>query len=250
MDMQGGRAPADARDPHAYSGGYTLDRGDYTLPGVRRLRLGDEHPYGGMMFDRLEVVDTENDALYIFDAQAWYGFNYDRAVLKLEGDYSDGRFDEVSTEVLWGHAISTFWDTQLGVRYDTGESPDRGWIALGVQGLAPYWFEVDATAYLGKSGRTAFEFEAEYDLLLTQQIILQPRVEFSLYGKSDKEHGLGSGLTDGSLGLRMRYELTRQFAPYLGGEWTAKFGDTKSMAEEAGEKADEISWLAGIRFWF
>lgn len=250
MDMQGGSAPPDARDPHAYSGGYTLDSGKYALPGPRQLRLADEHSFGSLLVDRLERVDTREGNATAYEAQAWFGRNYDRVVIKAEGDYGQGKLQEARTELLWGHAIATFWDTQLGVRYDSGVGPDRGWLAFGVQGLAPYWFEVDAAAYVGDKGRTAFRLGAEYELLLTQKLVLQPRLEINAYGKSDEALGIGSGLSDGVAGLRLRYEFTRQFAPYVGVERAGKFGKTADLARAAGEKTDETRWVAGVRFWF
>ncbi len=250
MDMQGGSAPPDARDPHAYSGGYTLDSGKYALPGPRQLRLADEHSFGSLLVDRLERVDTREGNATAYEAQAWFGRNYDRVVIKAEGDYGQGKLQEARTELLWGHAIATFWDTQLGVRYDSGVGPDRGWLAFGVQGLAPYWFEVDAAAYVGDKGRTAFRLGAEYELLLTQKLVLQPRLEINAYGKGDAALGIGSGLSDGVAGLRLRYEFTRQFAPYVGVERAGKFGKTADLARAAGEKTDETRWVAGVRFWF
>ena len=250
MNMQGGTAPPDARDPHGYSGGYTLDSGKYALPGPRQLRLADEHSFGSLLVDRLERVDTREGNATAYEAQAWFGRNYDRLVVKAEGDYGKGKLQEARTELLWGHAIATFWDTQLGVRYDSGVGPDRGWLAFGVQGLAPYWFEVDAAAYVGDKGRTAFRLGAEYELLLTQKLVLQPRLEINAYGKSDEALGIGSGLSDGVAGLRLRYEFTRQFAPYVGVERAGKFGKTADLARAAGEKTDETRWVAGVRFWF
>lgn len=250
MNMQGGSAPPDARDPHAYSGGYTLDSGKYALPGPRQLRLADEHSFGSLLVDRLERVDTREGNATAYEAQAWFGRNYDRLVIKAEGDYGKGKLQEARTELLWGHAIATFWDTQLGVRHDSGVGPDRSWLAFGVQGLAPYWFEVDAAAYVGDKGRTAFRLGAEYELLLTQKLVLQPRLEINAYGKSDEALGIGSGLSDGVAGLRLRYEFTRQFAPYVGVERAGKFGKTADLARAAGEKTDETRWVAGVRFWF
>lgn len=250
MNMQGGSAPPDGRDPHAYSGGYTLDSGKYALPGPRQLRLADEHRFGSLLVDRLERVDTRDGNTTAYDAQAWFGRDYDRLVIKAEGDYGKGKLQEARTELLWGHAIATFWDTQLGVRYDSGVGPDRGWLAFGVQGLAPYWFEVDATAYVGEEGRTALRLSGEYELLITQRLILQPRLELNAYGKSDEAMGIGSGLSDGVAGLRLRYEFTRQFATYVGVERAGKFGKTADLARAAGEKTGETRWVAGVRFWF
>ena len=248
--MQGGTAPPDARDPHAYSGGYTLVSGPYVLPGPRLLHLADEHSFGSLLVDRLETVHTTDNNAAAYDVQAWYGRDDDRAVLKAEGSVDNGTVEEASTELLWGHAVTAYWNTQLGVRLDGGDGPHRGWLAAGVQGLAPYWFEVDATAYVGREGRTALNLAAEYDLLFTQRLILQPRVEADVYGKDDKERGIGAGLSEAVAGLRLRYEIRREFAPYVGVEWSRKFGGSADMARNAGLDSQELYAVAGLRFWF
>ena len=240
--MQGGSAPPDARDPHAYSGGYRF--------GPDRLRLADGHSFGSLLMDRFEAVRSDGNTSVAYDLQAWYGRTYDRAVLKAEGEYDDGGFEEASTELLWNHAVAAFWDTQLGVRHDSGEGPDRTWLAFGVQGLAPYWFEINVTAYLGEKGRSALNLEAEYELLLTQKWILQPRIEADFHGKDDRERGIGSGLSGIAAGIRLRYEIRREFAPYLGVEWVGAFGGTKDLARAAGEDTSETRFVAGLRFWF
>ena len=240
--MQGGAAPFDARSPE-YSEGY--DFGE-----IPRPVFADEHNFASLLVDRLESVRTDDNTSTTYDLQAWYGRDYDRAVLKAEGDIDNGKFLEASTELLWGHAIATYWDTQLGVRYDSGEGPGRTWLAFGVQGLAPYWFEVDATAYVGANGRTAINLEAEYELLLTQKLILQPRIEADFYGKDDSALGVGSGLSELAAGIRLRYEIRREFAPYVGVEWAGKFGGTADYARNVGLDTNETRFVAGVRFWF
>ena len=250
MEMQGGAAPPDARDPHAYSGGYIRGAGKYALPGGRKLHMADEHNFGTLLVDRLERVDLRNGHSIAYDAQAWFGSSYNRLVLKAEGDIEKGQLEDASTELLWGHAVAAYWDTQLGIRHDSGEGPNRNWLALGIQGLAPYWFEVDATAYAGEGGRTALNLEAEYELLLTQKLVLQPRVETDFYGKDDPARDIGNGLSSSAVGLRLRYELRREFAPYLGVEWSGKHGETADIARISGEAVNETRWVAGVRFWF
>jgi copper resistance protein B len=250
MQMQGGSPPADARDPHAYSDGFVRGSGKYSLEPGLRLRLGDEHRYSALLVNRLERSYGEDDNATAYDAQAWFGTSYDRLVVKAEGERSRGELEHARTELLWGHALAAYWDAQLGIRYDSGEGPNREWLAVGIQGLAPYWFELDATAYLGASGRTALRFEAEYELLVTQRLILQPRIEVNAYGKSDRDRGIGSGLSDAAVGLRLRYEITRQFAPYIGVEWVNRYGETKDLARQAGGRGSDTRLVAGIRFWF
>ena len=250
MRMQGGAAPADARDPHAYSGGNTLEDGPYALAGPRKLKLADEHNFSGVTFNRLERSFSDGGNGTAYDGQAWFGRDYNRVVIKAEGEVANGKLEEARTELLWGHAIATHWDTQLGLRQDSGEGPNRTWLAAGVQGLAPYWFEVDAAAYVGNGGRTALRLGTEYELLLTQKLILQPRAEVNIYGKDDTERDIGRGLSSGVVGLRLRYEFNKQFAPYIGVERSAKFGRTADMARAAGESSGDTSWVAGVRFWF
>ncbi len=251
MQMQGGSAPADARDPDAYSGGYTRNAGQYSLGAEHRLRMSDEHNFASVSIDRLEYVKARGDEWTAYEGQAWFGGTYNRAVLKAEGEVAQGKLQESRTELLWGHAVSTFWDTQLGVRFDHGQgTPNREWLALGVQGLTPYWFEVDATAYVGPSGRTALRLNAEYDLLLTQKLYLQPSVEATFYGKNDKAREIGRGLSDAKAGLRLKYEVTRQFVPYIGVEWSSKFGKTADYAQEEDESKHETRFVAGISFRF
>ena len=247
--MQGGSAPPDARDPHAYSGGYTLTEGPYALPGPRQLTLADEHAFWAVLGDRIEYQKDSETTVY--DLQAWYGTTYDRLVIKAEGDIADDTLEESSTDLLWSRALNGYFDTQVGIRLDqSSEGQNRQWLALGVQGLAPYWFELDITAYIGDNSRTALAAEAEYELPLTQRLVLQPRAELSLYGKDDAENGIGSGLSDIALGLRLRYEISRQFAPYVGVEWTGAFGDTADYRRAAGEDRSTTQAVAGLKFWF
>lgn len=251
MRMQGGSAPPDARDPHAYSNGLKLGSGDYAVPGVPRLMLAGEHAFFSLRAETLERRFTRNggnDTAY--GLQAWYGNAFNRAVLKAEGDVAGGKFEEARTELLWGHAVSTFWDTQLGVRLDTGEGPSRQWLAFGIQGLAPYWFELDATAYVGSGGRTALRLEGSYEMLLTQRLVLEPRAELQFYGKDDPERRIGKGLAEASAGLRLRYEFSRQFAPYIGVERAGSFGQTADYVRASGGRPLQTRWVAGVRFWF
>ncbi|WP_226911347.1 copper resistance protein B [Gallaecimonas mangrovi] len=235
------------RDPNAYSDGYTLDSGPYVLPGPRQLHMADEDNFGHLLADEFE---WQEGGVGAYDMQAWYGGTFNRVLVKAEGEYQNSQLEDARTELLWDHAISAFWNLQAGVRSDNGEGPARQWLALGVEGLAPYWLDVEATAYVGDNGRTAARVEAEYDLLITHRLILTPKAEMNLYGKSDQARGIGSGLSDASLGLRLRYEITRQFAPYVGFEYQRKLGNTADLARSEGDHAGETKWLAGVRFWF
>lgn len=243
VSMQDGVAPADARDPHAYSGGY--DFGSIAPP-----IMADQAYMGGVLVNRLERVRTRDNSVTMYDLMARFGQDYNRLVLKAEGEAGGGKLQDSRAELLWGHAVATFWDTQLGLRYDSGMTPSRTWLALGVQGLAPYWFEVDATAYFGDQGHSALRLGAEYELLLTQKLILQPRVEASLYGQRDAASELGSGLSNLVTGVRLRYEIRREFAPYVGVEWNGKFAGTADYSRASGMRTNESRVVAGLRFWY
>ncbi len=250
MKMQGGSAPADARDPHAYSDGSTLETGPYALPGPRALRLADEHSFGSILVNRLERGFGQYSNSTAYDAQAWFGRDYDRLVIKAEGDIARGKLQDARTEALWSHAIAPYWNTQLGVRYDSGVEPGRGWLALGLQGLAPYWFELDASAYVASNGQTALRVDAEYDILLSQKLILQPTLSVNLFAKDEAARGIGRGLASGTAGLRLRYEFTRQVAPYIGVERSNSFGKTADLVRASGAAVGETRWVAGVRFWY
>lgn len=251
MRMQGGSAPPDARDPNAYSGGYQLGVGKYALGPHRSLHMADEHLFTSVLVDRLEWTHGNGSNAAAYEAQAWIGNSFDKFVIKAEGHVEKGRFSEARTELLWGHAVASYWDTQLGMRNDAGYGrPARNWLAFGVQGLAPYWFEVDATGYVGTEGRTALRLSAEYEMLITQRLILQPRIEANLYGKNDPETGTGSGLSNGTVGLRLRYEISRQFAPYIGVERYQTFGNSADMVRASGGRSGETRFVAGVRMWF
>ena len=242
-NMQGGSAPANARDPHAFSDGY--DFGELNRP-----VLADEHNFASLLVDRFEVVSAVDNKSATYDLQLWYGRDYNRLVIKAEGDYDNQALEESSTELLWSHALDAYWNSQLGLRYDSTEDTNQSWLGFGVQGLAPYWFEIDISAYIGEQGRTALTIEAEYEILLTQKLVLQPRVEMELNGKNDEASGIGSGLSNSTAGVRLRYEIRREFAPYVGVEWAGKFGKTADYASAINSDTSQISAVAGARFWF
>lgn len=250
MSMTGGTAPAGARSPHEYSDGFVIGQGQYALPGGRHLHLADEHKFSSFTVNELEWNKAEDQSSTAYDLQAWMGKTYNRITLKAEGEVEDKRLSESRTELLFTKPIAPFWDGQLGVRYDADEDHDRGWVAFGVQGLAPYWFEVSATGYVGNSGRTAVRLEADYELLLTQKLIVQPKIELVGYGSEDLGSGVGSGLSDTTLGVRLRYEITRQLAPYIGLERTKMYGQTAKLNRSLNVDTEATRWVAGLRFWF
>ena len=243
QSMQGGSAPPGARDPDVYADGLPLGH----MPG---MDMQDNVIRTRLILDRLEAFRTNDSHGQALDAQGWIGGDIDKLWLKIDGERTAGKLGATRTEALWHHAIGTYWGLQSGVRHDFGDGPGRTWAALGVQGLAPYWFDVQATAYIGQGGRTALRFEPEYDLLLTQRLILQPNAKVNLYGKKDPDRGIGSGLSDMEAGLRLRYEFSRKFAPYVGVVYNRKFGYTAQYAQQAGKSASETRFVGGVRIWF
>ena len=171
----------------------------------------------------------------------------DRLWFRAEGDGEDGRVGEAQTHVLYGRQCVALVGS--GRRCSSG-LPSRDpqtWAAVGVQGLAPYWFDIEATAYVGASGRTHARFEVEYELLLTNRLVLQPLLEVELSGKSDPERGIGAGLSTTDAGLRLRYEFSREFAPYVGVTWNRKYGEPPtSLRQTARRRRTRASW-AGLR---
>jgi len=240
--MQGGRAPVDAR-----SGDYS----DGIAPSpAHGLPLHGSAPAGMLLIDQLEAFHGRDANGQSWEAEGWYGNDSDKLWLRSEGERSRGGFEGGNVEAFWNRNVATFWSTQLGVRHDFGAGPARNWAAFGVQGLAPYWFEVEATAYVGPAGRTAARLRADYELLFTQRLILQPEVEVNLYGKADPARGIGSGVSDAALGLRLRYEIRREFAPYIGVVWTRRFGATADFVRADHQAVFDRQWVAGLRIWF
>ncbi|HEX7324131.1 MAG TPA: copper resistance protein B [Rhodanobacteraceae bacterium] len=242
MQVQGGKAP-----PNARSANYSDGLGYGPLGGPV---LAGEKPLAMVLIDRLEYFDGRNGNGVALDAQGWYGTDTNKLWIKAEGDIEAGRLQNLRFEALWDRPVSIYWDTQLGVRHDFGIGPGRTWAAFGIEGLAPYFFDVEATFYVGQGGRTAFRFEAAYDMRITQRWILQPRLEVDLYGKNDPQRGIGSGLSSADAGLRLRYEVTRKFAPYIGVTFDRSFGRTADFARKAGDAAFDPHLVAGLHFWF
>ena len=239
--MQGGSAPPNARsDDYSDGVGY----------GPMMPHMHGNGALGMLLLDQLETVHGRDGNGQAWEVQGWYGNDEDKLWLRSEGEVSKGKVEDGNVEALWNHAIASYWGGQLGVRHDLGAGPGRDWVAFGVQGLAPYWFGLEATGYVGSSGRTAARFRTDYEVLFTQRLILQPELEFNLYGKDDPARGIGSGLSDVQFGLRLRYEIRREFAPYLGINWVRRFGSTADYARADGQRVFDQQLVAGFRIWF
>ena len=220
------------------------------LGGMRMQDHMDDDPVlASFAFDRFEWQDAPGDAA-AWETKAWVGRSFDRLWLRSEGERSGGRLEHAQAELLWGHAFHPWWDLMVGIRHDFAPGASKDWLAIGVQGLAPYKFETQATAYLAGDGRIAATFEAEYELLLTNRLILQPLVEAKLYSRTDAARGTGAGLDSLEAGLRLRYEIRREFAPYVGWVWQRRYGDGADLARAHGEPVEDGRLVAGLRVWF
>lgn len=239
--------------------------GEATRPPVPTLRPADieaafpdlpEHGMhqGGIHFmfvaDELEWQDADDGSALAWDLSGWAGGDIDRLAFRSEGERTNGHTEEAELQLLWSHAIGPWWETVAGVRQDFAPGSPQTWAALGVQGMPLYGLETEATAFIGEGGQTALRLEAEYDILLTQRWVLQPTVEANLHGRNDSPRGVGAGLSDASMGLRLRYEVSRQFAPYVGISWSRAYGNSADMLRDEGEDTREARLLAGVRFWF
>lgn len=204
-----------------------------------------------IMADRFELQSGGGEDTLLWDAQGWYGGDVNKLWIKTEGEYSFGEDEIEDAEIqgLWSRAIAPFWDVQAGVRYDL-EPKGRTHAVLGLQGLAPYWFEIDAAAFLSTDGDVSARVEAEYDLRFSQRLVLQPRAEIEVSGQDIPALNIGSGVTGLDAGLRLRYEIKREFAPYIGAEWQKALGDTADFIRADGGDPDVIRAIVGIRAWF
>jgi copper resistance protein B len=217
---------------------------------TRVMQMDDTSPTGMVLFNRLEWRDAGSGDAFEWDAEAWYGNDANKLWLKSEGEHEDGGSTSARSEALWDRPVTRWWHLQTGLRHDSGSGDSRNWAAFGVQGLAPAFFEVEATAYVGDAGRTAARLSTSRDLLLTQRLILQPETELNLYGKDDVKNGIRAGLSDLELALRLRYEIRREFAAYTGVVWARRFGASADLARAQGEDPSDAQLVAGLRIWF
>lgn len=212
--------------------------------------VSDKMVFYQVLLDQVEMTRSRDGTGLAWDVQGWVGRDYSRLWIKSEGERRDGRTQDGRVDLLWSKPVAAFWDLQAGLRHDLGEGPKRNWAALGIQGVAPYWFDVEATLYLGSSGRSALRLKSEYQFALSQRTFLAPEIEADFYSRNDPERRIGSGLSDVSFGLRLRHELRREFAPYIGVNWTRRMGGTADLARAAGERTSERQVVLGVRSWF
>ena len=222
------------------------------LPATTFAAGADDPLLTKVMVEQLENRDTDEGTETVFDAMLWIGYDINKLWFKTEVEQFEGKTEEIELQALYSRAIDPYWDLQVGVRHDSypEDELERNWLVLGFEGIAPYFIETDVALFIGEEGRSVARLEAEYEIMFTQRLVLSPEVEITLSGKDDPEIGTGSGLTDIEAGLRLRYEIWREFAPYIGINWTGKFGKTADYAEAAGEEKQKTQLVAGFRFWF
>jgi copper resistance protein B len=204
-----------------------------------------------VIFDQLETTFNDNAEGYAWNAQGWYGGDIHRLWWKSEGE---GAFDEniehAELQFLYSRAVTPYFDVQAGLRQIYQPEGDRTDLVIGMQGLAPYWFELDGALFLSNEGELTARAEAEYDLRLTQRLILQPRAEISFSAQDIPEFAIGTGVSNVEAGVRLRYEISRRFAPYAGVEWSGGVGGTRDFIKANGEDPDSTRFVVGVRTWF
>ncbi len=262
-------ASADAQDMG--TGGTALLAGDAPAPAApepsyadrvwgreammpARETLRSEHgggTFSQVMFNLAEYQVRDGRDGFRWDGQAWFGGDINRLVVKSEGSGTLGEgVGDAEVQMLYSRAIGPYFNLQAGARYDFKPNPSRTYATVAIEGLAPYWFEVEGAFFLSDQGDVLARMSGYYDQRITQHLILQPRAEINLAAQDVPENGIGSGLSDIELGLRLRYEIKREFAPYVGVSYDRKLGDTARFARAEGEDVGGVSFVAGVRTWF
>ena len=240
--MQGGTAPRNARGSD-YSQG--RDFGPIHPP----MMMGNDRLMS-LSVKRLEVFHGSDRDQGAYEVEGWWGDDWNRAVLKAEGEVDHQTLSKTKIELLWRKPLGTFWNTELGVRQDSGYPKNRTWLSLGIEGISPYWAKLDATIYVRDQGQIELTLTSEYDWRITQRLILQPRVEISFYGKSDRINDISKGLSEIQSGLRLRYEISRQLALYTGLEKNQYYGQTADLIKVSNPTSNQSQAVAGMMFWF
>ncbi len=239
-------APARAQDNSQSAPASAPSAAPYGVSPVK-----DEHIFYHLLVDQLEGrISFSQGSTFRWEATGWVGTDLNRLWLLSEGRYSNNELDDGIQQLFYGRPITTFFDALVGIRYDLDSLPSRGWGAVGIQGLAPQFFKVSAFGYISGEGHLAARLEASYDLLITQRLILQPQVELNLYTKDDPARKVGAGLSELDVGLRLRYEITRQFAPYVGITYFGQYGATANYVSAAGGATQQVRLTVGLRTWF
>lgn len=203
-----------------------------------------------VIIDQLEIRDTNDNKLYVFEGQTWTGKDINKLWIKADVEYHNNKTEELELQALYSRAVTPFWNIQGGIRHDSKSEPSRSWAVIGMQGLAPYLFEIDIAAFIDEEGKAALRVSTEYEILFTQRLVLTPEIEANFYAEDSPDYHEGSGLADIQVGLRLRYHIGRQFAPYLGINWQKQFGSTAGFSKNTGDDVDTTQWVFGVRAWF
>lgn len=222
------------------------------LPGLKAPHMGNHQWFAHVLFDQLEDRTNGTDHTFRWDGEGWIGTDMNKFWVKSEGAVSNGVMSDGDQEFLYDHPIPRmrYFDAQVGIREDLDSGPSRTWAAIGIEGLAPYFFDFAPTLYIGKGGNVGGRINASYELLFTQRLIAEPEVEMNFYSQDDPERGTGSGLSEIDTGIRLRYEFSRKFAPYIGFAYNGSYGDTAAFARQDGESTSNPRFVFGIRSWY
>lgn len=196
-----------------------------------------------------DAAEADGEGLVSWEGDAWIGGDVNKLWLKTEGEVHGGEAEKAELQALWSRNVATFWDVQAGVRHDF-EPDQTSYLALGLQGLAPYHFETDVAGFLSEEGDVSFRLKQSFDVLLTQRLVLEPEVELNAFAQDVPEQDVGAGFSDVEAKLKLRYEITRKFAPYVEAAYERSLGETASIARAAGEEVDATSFRVGLRAWF
>ena len=196
------------------------------------------------LMDRFEILDNHENTR-VWEGSFWIGYDINKLYLYSDGEATSDGLETSQNELVYSRAIAPFWDAQVGIVYDKNADASKTWGEIAIAGLAPYYFETRAALLVNGDGNAGLRLDAEYEALLTQQLILTPSLEADFYTKNDPTMQLGSGLSSMEAGLRLRYEFVREFAPYMGVTWEKTFGNTRDY-----NPVDKTSFLVGVRFWF
>ncbi|MDH5599938.1 MAG: copper resistance protein B [Gammaproteobacteria bacterium] len=213
--------------------------------------MGEDDPLvTKVMIDQLETRFVDGDDPLVLEGKLTIGKDLNKFVIKADVEQVKSEIHELELQALYSRAIDPYWDFQIGIRQDQKPAPSKNWLAIGFEGVAPYWFEVDTALFIGEEDQVGLRFAAEYEWMITQRWVLSPEFSLNIHSKDDEARGVGSGLSDTQLGLRLRYEIKREFAPYIGVNWNKKYGNTATFAKNDGEEVSSTQFVAGIRAWF
>lgn len=221
-----------------------------SAPAQEGVQLMDNQTFVHLRANELEIVDVTDEKDLSWDADLWFGGDFQKLWMKTRGERSDRNDDRTEIQLLYSKSVLPFWDLQAGIRRAENPALARNWAVIALRGLAPYFFDVEAELFLADGGQSSFRFTGEYEVLLTQRLILTPELELTGYGRNEPRQIIGSGLSKIEFDLRLRYEIRRELAPYVGISWRNLYGNSKDFADSAGFDSQDVSINFGLRAWF